>query len=63
MVYIVIVSGCGKFFDYKNSGGGSRNIFSEPLEQLASHNGADMYKYNMLYTLKINQDVLTPEPK
>ena len=43
------------------NGGGSRNIFSEPLEQLASHNGADMYKYNMLYTFKINQDVLTPE--
>ena len=21
-----------------------------------------MYKYNMLYTFKINQDVLTPEP-
>ena len=40
--------------------GGSRNIFSEPLEQLASHNGADMYKYNMLYTFKINQHVLTP---
>ena len=31
------------------------------LEQLASHNGADMYKYNILYTFKINQDVLTPE--
>ena len=36
--------------------------FSESLEQLASYNGADMYKYNMLYTFKINQDVLTPEP-
>ena len=35
--------------------------FSESLEQLASHNGADMYKYNILYTFKINQDVLTPE--
>ena len=35
--------------------------FSESLEQLASYNGADMYKYNMLYTFKINQDVLTPE--
>ena len=36
-------------------------LFSESLEQLASYNGADMYKYNMLYTFKINQDVLTPE--
>ena len=35
--------------------------FSESLEQLASYNGADMYKYNMIYTFKINQDVLTPE--
>ena len=35
--------------------------FSESLEQLASYNGADMYKYNMLYIFKINQDVLTPE--
>ena len=31
------------------------------LEHLASYKGADMYKYNMLYTFKINQDVLTPE--
>ena len=38
-------------------------LFSEPLEQLASYNGADMYKYNMLYIFikEINQDVLTPE--
>ena len=36
-------------------------LFSESLEQLASYNGADMYKYNMIYTFKINQDVLTPE--
>ena len=35
--------------------------FSESLEQLASYNGADMYKYNMIYTFKINHDVLTPE--
>ena len=35
--------------------------FSESLEQLASYNEADMYKYNMLYTFKINQDVLAPE--
>ena len=35
--------------------------FSESLEQLASYNGADMYKYNMIYTFKINQDVLPPE--
>ena len=35
--------------------------FSESLEQLASYNGADMYNYNMLYTFKINEDVLTPE--
>ena len=27
----------------------------------ASYNGADMYKYNMIYTFKINQHVLTPE--
>ena len=35
--------------------------FSESLEQLASYNGADMYKYNMIYTFKINLHVLTPE--
>ena len=34
---------------------------SEFLEQLASGNRADMYKYNMVYTLKINEHVLTPE--
>ena len=32
------------------NGGGSRNIFSESLEQLASYNGADMHKYNRIYT-------------
>ncbi len=31
------------------------------LGHLASYSGADMYKYNMIYTFKINQDVLTPE--
>ena len=36
-------------------------IFSESLEQLASYNGADMHKYNLIYTFKINQHVLTPE--
>ena len=25
-------------------------FFSESLEQLASYNGADMHKYNMIYT-------------
>ena len=39
----------------------AETVFSESLEQLASYNGADMYKYNMLYTFKINQDVLAPE--
>ena len=29
--------------------------------KFASYNGADMYKYNMIYTFKINQHVLTPE--
>jgi len=36
-------------------------LFSKPLEQLAPYNGADMYKYNMIYTYKINQHVMTPE--
>ena len=36
-------------------------IFSESLEQLASYNGADMHEYNLIYTFKINQHVLTPE--
>ena len=36
-------------------------LFSEPLEQLASYNGADMHKYNMLYTIKFIEHVLTPE--
>ena len=31
------------------------------LEHLAMYNGADMYKYNTLYTHKLNQHVLTPE--
>ena len=39
----------------------NKKHFPEFLEQLASYNGADMYKYNMIYTFKINQDVLTPE--
>ena len=39
----------------------NKKHFPESLEQLASYNGADMYKYNMIYTFKINQDVLTPE--
>ena len=39
----------------------NRKHLSEFLEQLASYNGADMYKYNMLYTFKINKHVLTPE--
>ena len=36
-------------------------LFSEPLEQLASYNGADMHKYNMLYTIKFIEHVLTHE--
>jgi len=39
----------------------AETIFSESLEQLASYNGADMHKYNLIYTFKINQHVLTPE--
>ena len=31
------------------------------LEHLASDNGADMHKYNTLYTHKLNWHVLTPE--
>ena len=31
------------------------------LEHLAMYNGADMYKYNTLYTHKLNQHVLTHE--
>ena len=34
---------------------------SESLEQPASYNGADMYKYNPLYTQILNWHVLTPE--
>ena len=33
---------------------------SEFLEHLASDNGADMHKYNTLYTHKLNWHVLTP---
>ena len=40
-----------------------RKHISESLEHLASYNGADMYKYNMLYTLNLNQHVLTPESR
>ena len=36
-----------------------RKHLSESLEQLASYNRADMYKYNMLYTLNVNLHVLT----
>ena len=32
---------------------------SEFLEHLASYNGADMHKYNTLYTRKLNWHVLT----
>ena len=39
----------------------NNNHFSESLEQLASYNGADMYKYNILYTIKLIEHVLTPE--
>ena len=31
------------------------------LEHLAMYNGADMHKYNTLYTHKLNQHVLTHE--
>ena len=31
------------------------------LEHLASDNGADMHKYNTLYTRRLNWHVLTPE--
>ena len=34
---------------------------SEFLEHLASDNGADMHKYNTLYTHGLNRHVLTPE--
>ena len=33
---------------------------SEFLEHLASDNGADMHKYNTLYTRKLSWHVLTP---
>ena len=32
------------------------------LEHLASDNGADRYKYNALYTLRLNGHVLISEP-
>ena len=38
-----------------------RKHLSESLEHLASDNRDDMYKYNMLYTLNVNQHLLTPE--
>ena len=38
-----------------------RKHISESLEHLASYNRADMYKYNMLYTLNVNWHVLTFE--
>ena len=34
---------------------------SEFLEHLASDNGADMHKYNTLYTVKFTKHVLTSE--
>ena len=34
---------------------------SEFLEHLASDNGADMHKYNTLYTHSLNQHALTSE--
>ena len=37
-----------------------RNPISEFLEHLASYNGADMHKYNTLYTRKLSWHVLTP---
>ena len=33
----------------------------EFLEHLASDNGADMHKYNTLYTQRLNRHALTPE--
>ena len=38
-----------------------RKPISEFLEHLASYNGADMHKYNTLYTHGLNRHVLTPE--
>ena len=37
-----------------------RKPISEFLEHLASYNGADMHKYNTLYTRKLSWHVLTP---
>ena len=31
------------------------------LEHLASYNGADMHKYNTLYTYGLAEHILTPE--
>ena len=42
-------------------GGGRKKPLSEFLEHLASDNGADMYKYNTLYTARYTQHVLSPE--
>ena len=41
--------------------GGRKNSLSECLEQPASDNGVDMYKYNTAYTFKLNWHVLAPE--
>ena len=38
-----------------------RTSLSEFLEHLASDNGADMHKYNMLYTHILAEHILTPE--
>ena len=38
-----------------------RKPISEFLEHLASDNGADMHKYNMLYTHILAEHILTPE--
>ena len=38
-----------------------RTPLSEFLEHLASDNGADMHKYNTLYTQRLHRHVLTPE--
>ena len=39
----------------------NKKHLSESLEHLASYTGADMYKYNMLYTIKFIEHVLTHE--
>ena len=50
------IQGCILFFS-----GERRKPLSELLEPPASDNGADMYKYNTLYTHKSDRHVLTPE--